>query len=190
MEALTPITKVSSTGSLAAQLDKHLKSGASVICVVYCLGIASWQHLGHIWTGSNLWQRVLMMWWLYSASPLRDHATGTLTKYPAQPPGSDNELTSHFHIRLTPNSTLGSGKYQFCKWSVWLAQHFKRLTFHSRSQPALLPIQPPRAWKYLLIVTDFQVSLVLPRWAFYSGNAGIDQTKVGILCYISAINHG
>ena len=52
----------------------------------------------------------------YSAPPLGNQATSTMTKYPIQAhyPDSDTELTGPCPILLMLNADLKSGNYQFC----------------------------------------------------------------------------
>ena len=59
-------------------------------------------------------------WWLYSAAPLENQATRTMTQYPTQSHYPDTEPTSPCPILLMPSARLGSDTYQFDKSLVWL----------------------------------------------------------------------
>ena len=52
-------------------------------------------------------------WWIYSATPLGNQATSTMTWYPLQSHYSDTELISRCPILLMLCARLGNDKYQF-----------------------------------------------------------------------------
>ena len=56
------------------------------------------------WVSAHSWQ-------LYSAAPLGNYATGTLTQYPTQSHYPDTELTSPCPIPLMQSAGLGNDKY-------------------------------------------------------------------------------
>ena len=61
-------------------------------------------------------------WWLYnySAAPLRNQPTSTMSRYPTQPYYPDTEPASPCPILLMPSNWLWSNKYQFYKLLLWL----------------------------------------------------------------------
>ena len=52
-------------------------------------------------------------WQLYSAAPLKDHVSSTMTGYPTQSHYPDTEPTSPCPILIMLSAWLGSNKYQF-----------------------------------------------------------------------------
>ena len=52
-------------------------------------------------------------WWLYSAAPLGNQVTSTMTWYLTQSYYPDTKPTSPFHILIMSSALLGSNKYQF-----------------------------------------------------------------------------
>ena len=58
-------------------------------------------------------------WWLYSAAPLGNQATGTIIQYPTQSHYPDNAQSSPYTIPLMPSASLGSDKYKFYKSLLW-----------------------------------------------------------------------
>ena len=77
----------------------------------------------------------------YSAVPLGDQATSTMTWYPTQSQYPDTESTSPCPIRIIPNTWLGSDKYQFYKSLVWL--NWSSNPRSPTCEAHALPIGPP-----------------------------------------------
>ena len=82
-------------------------------------------------------------WWLYSAAPLGNQTTNTVTWYPIQSNYPDTESTSPCHIQIMPSAWLGSDRYHFYKPLVWLNQGFGFPDLWKRETDALL-IRPSR----------------------------------------------
>ena len=61
-------------------------------------------------------------WQLYSASSLGYQTTIIMTCYPTQSHYPDTEPTRPCPLLILPSARLGSDKYQFVKWLVWLNQ--------------------------------------------------------------------
>ena len=79
-------------------------------------------------------------WQLYSAAPLGNQATTTMTQHPTQSHYPTTELTSPCPILLMSSARLGSNKYQFYKSLVWLDQEPNAPISHTRGH--ILPIWP------------------------------------------------
>ena len=100
-------------------------------------------------------------WRLYSAAPLTDQATGTMTRYPTQPHYPDSALTSPCCTPLSPSTSRGSSiGYQLCKSLVWFDRDFFLNYQPSTREACALPIRPPRLVHYCkhTLVTVFHVS--------------------------------
>ena len=79
--------------------------------------VISWQILTCDSDSTHSWQ-------LYSAAPLGDQATSTMTSswYPLRSYYPNIEETSPCPILIMPSAWLGSDKYQYFKSLVWLDQ--------------------------------------------------------------------
>ena len=113
-------------------------------------------------------------WQLYSAAPLTDHATGTITWYPTQSHYPDTELPSPCPILLMPSARLCSDKYQFDKFLVWLSPH-------SNSRPSTqeaftVPIRPQDPVSKPLVKLPLQYGRP-PRSLMVFGGSADDDTR-------------
>ena len=59
-------------------------------------------------------------WRFYSAAPLADQATYTMTQFPIQSDYLDTELTSPCPTLVMPNTRLGRNAHRFCKFLACL----------------------------------------------------------------------
>ena len=72
----------------------------------------------------------------FSAAPLGDQATNTLTRYPTQSHYSQTEPTSRCPILKMLSTSLGRGEYQFNTSLVWL-DHALEHTIPRTREPVL-----------------------------------------------------
>ena len=101
------------------------------------------------------------LWWRYSAAPLGNQTTSTMTQYPTQFHYLNTELTSHHPVLLLmPNAKLGSNKYKLLKSLIWLDRNP-----NSRSparEVRALPVSPPHSLMAVASFICLFVAVLLP----------------------------
>ena len=109
--------------------------------------------------------------WLYSAAPLRDQATITMTWYPTESHYPDTEPTSPCPILKLPSTRLGSYNYQLYKSLLWLDDGFEPTIYRAISiDSPTRPVIESCQWDKMKVdAFELGVLMLLSRRVYLAG---------------------